>query len=93
MTPKDELETLRIYEIDYSVSPGGINSFEVYPDLDNDYESGYPLYETESLADACLFAYNLGCNFKVYTLSQYHKQFEEDIYDTPAQPLTNVSAN
>ena len=30
------METLRIYEIDYSVSPGGINSFEVYNDLDND---------------------------------------------------------
>ena len=88
----DELETLRIYEIDYSVSPGGINSFEVYPDL-NMHEDGYPLYETESIADACLFAYNQGCNFKVYTLSQYHKQFEEDLYDTPAQLLTNVSAN
>ena len=90
MIPKDELETLRIYEIDYSVSPGGINQFEVYPDL-NMHEDGYPLYETNSLADACLFAYNLGCNFKVYTLSQYHKQFEEDLYDTPAQSLTAVS--
>ena len=70
MPNMDELETLRIYEMDYSVSPGGINQFEVYPDLDSP-----PLYETTSLADACLFAYNLGCNFKVYTLAQYEKEF------------------
>ena len=89
----DELETLRIYEIDYSVSPGGINQFEVYPDLNSPNDTtGYPLYETTDLADACLFAYKLGCNFKVYTLSQYHREFDLDnISDTPAQPLTNVS--
>ena len=91
MTPKDELETLRIYEIDYSVSTGGINQFEVYPDLDSPNDTtGYPLYETTSLADACLFAYNQGCNFTVYTLSQYHMEFERDNID-PAQDLTAVS--
>jgi len=80
------METLRIYEIDYSVSPGGINSYEIYNDLDNDYESPYPLYETESLTDACKWAYNQGCNFTVFTLAQ-----NEKLYDTPAQILTNVS--
>jgi len=81
------METLRIYEIDYSVSPGGINSYEIYNDLDNDYESPYPLYETESLTDACKWSYNQGCNFTVYTLAQYNLEFNSD---TPAQPLTAV---
>lgn len=80
------METLRIYEIDYSCSPGGINQFEVYNDLDNDYDTqGNWLYSSTNLADACLFAYNEGCNFTVYTLSQYHKEFDMDLYDTPAK--------
>jgi hypothetical protein len=83
------METLRIYEIEYSVSPGGINSFEIYNDLDNDYETPYPLYETESLVDACNWAYNQGCNFTVFTLAQYNLEFNSD---TPVPALTNVSA-
>jgi hypothetical protein len=72
----DELETLRIYEIDYSVSPGGINMFEVYPDIDSPNDTtGYPLYETESLTEAVTWCYNQGCNFIVYTLAQHDKEF------------------
>ena len=85
------METLRIYEIDYSVSPGGVNSFEVYNDLDNDYDTGgMPLYTTDSFIDACQFCYDNGCNFTVYTLAQYHREFEED-HLAPAVPLDNVS--
>jgi len=80
------METLRIYEIDYSVSPGGVNSFEVYNDLDNDYESPYPLYESESLLDACKWAYDQECNFTVYTLAQYHREFLMDLLESPAIP-------
>ena len=68
------METLRIYEIDYSVSPGGINSFEVYNDLDN-HVCPYPLYETPNLIDACNWAYNQGCNFTVYTLAQNELEY------------------
>lgn len=68
------MENLSIYEIDYSVSPGGINSFEIYDNIND-----IPLYETPSLTEACLFAYNLGRNFTVYTLSQYHKEFDMDL--------------
>jgi hypothetical protein len=68
------METLRIYEIDYSVSPGGINSFEVYNDLDM-IESPYPLYETPNLIDACNWAYNQGCNFTVFTLAQNELEY------------------
>lgn len=87
------MESFRIYEIDYSVSPGGINSFEVYPDLDNDYDTGgYPLYETEHLANAVKFCYNNGVNFSFYGLAQYNKA--EELFDpAPAvRDLTNVSA-
>ena len=69
------METLRIYEIDYSVSPGGINSFEVYNDLDNDYDFSSPLYETPNLIDACNWAYNQGCNFTVFTLAQNELEY------------------
>ena len=69
------METLRIDEIDYSVSPGGINSFVVYNDLDNDYESPYPLYETPNLIDACNWAYKQGCNFTVFTLAQNELEY------------------
>jgi hypothetical protein len=69
------METLRIYEIDYSVSPGGINMFEIYNDLDNDYDSPYPLYESKSLEDACNWAYKQGCNFTVYTLAQNELEY------------------
>ena len=74
MNPK--YETLRIYEIDYSVSPGGINQFEVYPDLDNDYDTGgYPIFESESLIDCVNFCYDNGCNFTVFTLAQNEKSY------------------
>lgn len=87
------MENLRIYEIDYSVSPGGINSFEIYPDVDSSDDTlGYPLYETESIQDACKWAYDQGCNFTVYTLAQYHREFDMDLYDAPASTLTDVSA-
>jgi hypothetical protein len=87
------METFRIYEIDYSVSPGGVNSFEVYPDLDNDYDTGgYPLYETEHLEHAIKFCYNNGVNFSFYGLAQ--NELDELITDpAPAvRDLTNVSA-
>ena len=79
------METLRIYEIDYSCSPNGINQFEIYSDIDNSYgDGGMPIYTTDSLIDACQFCYDNGANFNVYTLAQYNL--------SDSQPLTNVSA-
>lgn len=76
---------LKIYEVDYSVSPGGTNSFEI---LLNDSL----VYETPLLHDAVEFAYSSGYNFTVYTLEAYHREFDEDNnLDTPAKSLTNVS--
>lgn len=66
------METLRIYEIDYSCSPNGTNQFEIYSDIDNSYgDGGMPIYTTDSLIDACQFCYDNGVNFNVYTLRQY----------------------
>jgi len=79
------METLRIYEIDYSCSPNGYNHFEIYSDIDNSYgDGGMPIYTTDSLIDACQFCYDNGVNFNVYTLAQYNL--------SDSQPLTNVSA-
>jgi hypothetical protein len=67
---------LHIYEVDYSVSPGGINSFEVYDHSDDSYINSYPIFESVSLTPAVEFCYNLGMNFTVHTLAQYHAEEE-----------------
>ena len=64
---------LEILEIDYSVSPNGVNAFEVY----NTYESNPltpPIYETEELTDAVRFCYNLGRDFTVRTIAQWNME-------------------
>jgi hypothetical protein len=77
--------TLQIYEIDYSVSPGGINSFEIYN------ESGEFIIDFDNMTQAHNWCNNQSENYTVHLLTTYHREFEEDIFDTPAQPLTNVS--
>ena len=64
---------LEILEIDYSVSPGGINSFEVY-DTFEEIPMSPPIYESESLTDACRFCYDLGKDFTVRTLAQWERE-------------------
>ena len=79
---------LNIYEVDYSVSPGGINMFEI---LLNDEL----VYDTPNFIDAMEYAYKSGFNFTVHTLEAYHIEFEE-AYLNPAtgvSGLTNVSTN
>ena len=74
------MQTLDIYEIDYSVSPGGINTFEIYN------EFGEYICDFEHMIDACSYAYKNGYEYTVHLLANYRSS------DTPAQPLTNVSA-
>ena len=62
---------LEIFEIDYSVSPGGVNSFEV---MDGRFPDSPPLYETEDLTAAVQYCYNLGRDFTVRTLAEYYKE-------------------
>ena len=63
--------SLEILEIDYEVSPGGVNSFEVY-DTNEVIPMSPPIFESESLTEAVQFCYNLGQDFTVRTLATYY---------------------
>ena len=65
------MTNLNIYEPENSVSPGGIDTFEVY---DGRFPNDPPIYESEDLTSAVQFCYNLGRNFTVHTLSEYYKE-------------------
>jgi hypothetical protein len=62
--------SLEILEVEYSCSPGGVDLFEVYDKTD--IPLSVPIFETESLTDAVLYCYNLGKDFTVKTLAEYH---------------------
>ena len=62
--------SLEILEVEYSCSPGGVDLFEVYDKTD--IPLSVPIYDTESLTDAVLYCYNLGKDFVVRTLAEYH---------------------
>ena len=64
---------LEILEIDYSVSPGGVNAFEVYDKLE--FPDSPPIYESENLTDAVKFCYDLGQDFTVRTLAQWERTY------------------
>ncbi len=68
--------TLEIVEIEYSCSPGGVDSYEVYDKTD--IPLSIPIYETESLTDAVQYCYNLGQDFIVRTVAAWHRN--EDVY-------------
>lgn len=72
----DTEPTLEILEIEYSVSPGGVDSYEIYDKTD--IPLSCPIYETESLTDAVQYCYNLGQDFVVRTLAAWHRN--EDAY-------------
>ena len=71
--------TLEILEVEYSVSPGGVDTYEVY-DVGPDHEiMGVPIYETESLTDAVQYCYNLEQDFTVRTVAAWHRN--EDTFE------------
>ena len=63
--------SLEILEVNYSVSPGGIDTFEIY---DLDEPMSIPIYETESLTEAVQYCYNLGKDFIVRTLAEWEER-------------------
>jgi len=73
------MKTVDIYEIDYSVSPCGINEFEIYSP-EGEYLDSYT-----SMIDACSYAYKNGYDYTVHLLANYRS------FDTPASLLTAVS--
>ena len=64
--------SLEILEVNYSCSPGGVDSFEVY-DLNEDPVS-IPIFETEDLTEAVQFCYNLGKDFIVRTFAEWEER-------------------
>ena len=60
--------SLEILEVNYSVSPGGVDTFEVY---DLDEPMSIPIYETEYLTDAVTYCYDLGKDFIVRTYEEW----------------------
>ena len=65
--------SLEILEVNYSCSPGGIDTFEVY-DKSEIEPVQLPIYETESLTDAVMFCYNLGKDFIVRTYAEWESR-------------------
>jgi hypothetical protein len=61
--------SLEILEVNYSCSPGGVDTFEVYDK--SDIPLSVPIYETESLTEAVQFCYNLGKDFIVRTYAEW----------------------
>ena len=61
--------SLEILEVNYSVSPGGVDTFEVYDRLDVPFS--IPIFETEDLTEAVKFCYNLGRDFIVRTYAEW----------------------
>ena len=70
--------SLEILEVNYSVSPGGVDTFEVYDRLD--IPLSVPIFETESLTEAVQYCYNLGKDFIVRTYAEWEmRQLLADI--------------
>ena len=61
--------SLEILEVNYSCSPGGVDTFEVYDK--SDIPMSIPIYETESLTEAVQYCYNLGKDFIVRTYAEW----------------------
>ena len=71
--------TIEILEVEYSVSPGGVDTYEVY---DLEEPMSIPIYETESLTDAVTYCYNLGKDFIVRTVAEWEaRQMELNNYN------------
>lgn len=69
----DYVPSLEILEVNYSCSPGGVDTFEVYDKSEIEPVS-LPIYETESLTDAVMFCYNLGKDFIVRTYAEWESR-------------------
>jgi hypothetical protein len=63
---------LEVYEINYAVSPGGVDSFEVMK-----YGIARPIFESESFTETMEFCYNQEEDFTVHTLPAYFKEWEQ----------------
>lgn len=65
--------SFEILEVNYSVSPGGIDEFEVYS-LDEQDQHEPPVFTSTDLLEACQFCYDLGKDFIVRTFAQWEER-------------------
>jgi hypothetical protein len=72
-----ERPNLEILEIDYSVSPEGINEFEVYDT--QDIPMSPPLFSSTDLTEAVKFCYDLGQDFTVRTIAQWEREQTKNV--------------
>ena len=66
---------IKIIEVEYSCSPGGIDEFEVY--LNGDYIRGY-YHLDQAIARAYELANEHGLDIHIHTLAHYHATYDED---------------
>lgn len=64
---------LEILEVEYSVSPGGVDEFEVYSLHEEDVMNP-PLFSSTDLMEAVKFCYSLGKDFTVRTLAEWEER-------------------
>lgn len=62
--------SLEIIEVNYSVSPGGEDEFEVYS-LDERDNFDPPIFTSTSLQESVEYCYNLGRDFIVRTYAEW----------------------
>ena len=65
--------SLEILEVNYSVSPGGVDEFEVYSTDERDLLDP-PIFSTTKLEEAVRFCYELGRDFTVKTFAQWEER-------------------
>ena len=64
---------LEILEVNYAVSPGGVDEFEVYSTDARDTLSP-PIYVSTNLLEAVQFCYDLGKDFTVRTFAEWEER-------------------
>ena len=78
---------IKIIEVEYSCSPGGIDEFEVY--LNGDYIRGY-LHLDQAIARAYELANEHGLDIHIHTLAHYHATYDFDDPDVTNELLQAV---
>jgi hypothetical protein len=68
-----KIEHLKIYEMNYSCSPAGVDAFEVHTEQGDEVIGSF-----DTLGEAVSFCYNKGSVFTVYTLEAWEKEYGSD---------------
>jgi hypothetical protein len=66
------VEHLRVFEMNYSCSPNGVDTFQVCTEPEKGDEIIGSFY---TLGEAVTFCYNRGSNFTIYTLEAWEKEY------------------